>query len=224
MRIGFFGIVMVGGAVGCGDPFPEIETQTAPLDDTSPAATGERPTTDPSPTGETGEPTTPTTTEPPRPDDVTFRIQLERLELLTQNCDGGTNGPAAEVWYQLRVLDTFGVQQEVERLRPNSIDMLPTGDPDAVPLELEADPVEIRINEDETDQLEISGQVYDKDLTSDDLIGNFDDLRWTDPDEVPTGTIAFTREGPSENSVDSRCEVSLFVTIEQIDPLPDDAR
>ncbi|MEN0062848.1 MAG: hypothetical protein AAGA48_11910 [Myxococcota bacterium] len=212
---------MMGLAVmGCGDPFPPIDN-TITLDDTSPDETGTTIPIDTTPTAETGKPTVPKTTPEPQPDDVEFTIQLERIELLTQNCDGGTNGPAAEIYYDLRVGNQFGWQLVVARDASDNIDMLPIGDPEAMPLELNADPVTLRINEDGQDQLIIFGQIYDRDVTSDnDLIANYDDLIWMFPADVPLGTTAFTRAGPSQNPPEDQCEASLFVTIERVKPKP----
>ncbi|MEM6931895.1 MAG: hypothetical protein AAF602_33490, partial [Myxococcota bacterium] len=81
MRVGWFGVV--SAVVGCGDPFPPIDNgDPVPLDDTSPDDTAPPSTTDPNdtaPTGDTGEP--PDEPTEPRPDDITYRIDLERLEL-----------------------------------------------------------------------------------------------------------------------------------------------
>jgi len=211
--------VAVLAVVGCGDPFPPLDDATVTLNDTSPDDTGVGNTTptDTTPTGDTGEEPKKTTPEP-EPGDVTFRIDLERIELLTQHCDKGTNGPAAEIYYDLRVGNQFGWQLVLQREAGDNVDMLPNSDPDSVPLELESDPVELRINEDGDDQLIIFGQIWDRDVTSgNDLIGNFDDIIWTRPNDVELGTTAFTRDGPSQSPVEDRCEVSLFVTIEQVD-------
>ncbi len=221
MRAFWLSVVVCAG-LGCSDPFPPLENVTAPLDDTSPDDTSLPPYVPPvdtSPPEDTGD--GPTITEPPpRPNDVTFSIDLERIELLTRGCEDSLNGPAVEVYYELQVGDVNGFPLFLRTEPSSSVKLFPVGHPDAAPLELESDPVELHLNEDGTDSLFLIGQIWDDDTASRDLIGTFD-VTWSDPAEVDVGTLTFTDEGPTENEPDDRCSVSLVVTIAQIDPKPE---
>lgn len=194
-------------AIGCGDPFPEIMPQpidTTPVDTGGPAV----------PTGDTS--FTETTPEPtkPEPVEVEFEIDLDRIQLLTQNCDVFPNGPAADIYYDLRVGGREG-DWDLVVLRPISqrIDML-EGDV----LDLESDPVRLTLDDSGLEQIILFGQVFDYDGSQENqLIANYDDLSWSLPDEVPTGERIFTRDGPADASDDRRCEIALFATITRLD-------
>lgn len=219
MRARWLGALAAFAAVGCGDPFPPLDNDPVPLDDTTPddtAVTPPPPPEDTAPTGDTGDGKVPEP-DPPRPNDITFSIDLQRIEMLKQGCDGGTNGPRAEVYWDLQVGDENGFPLFLSIGPSNAIDMYDASDERWAPHELEADPVELRLNEDGTDSIFIIGQIWEDDTLSRDLIGAID-VVFSDPAEVDTGTITYTREGPTENEPDKRCSVSLIVDIQQVDP------